>query len=507
MAIRISVQMCTYNRKHLLGRALEALFHQNFPRDEYEILLVDDGSTDGTEEYVRSLAAPCRLTYLWQEHRGFGLARGRNLGIRKARGPIVLFVDDDIVASPNLLAEHVATHHKHLDHVVRGWVNHVNDLDNIRGPRFNMEDISTAFFWTSNVSAMRKHLLQAGLFDEEFNEYGWEDLELGMRLKDLGLEMTFNKRAVVYHFKARWKAADVPKLCRQAEAKARTALMFVDKQPTWRVRLATGLHGPRLWAHRVFSLGGRVSAFYQKVLAAQGDRVLSGFALFCVDVLFPAASPHFGQRAQHELYYRKRRILGVDLRYEGSRALVADWGSDGDLAVKARIPETMAVGDPLGVEVDDGTTTVAMTGTITRIGGDWFLVGVSPGERARVTDLVARALAGGDRPGRRWVRVDAERLIANLYWRGESFYSGGEIWDRREPDAQTVFHELNDVDHKKLTAYLGARKGQGRKFWVVTERGHLAGFRNLLPSQEAKATFREEDDSASAFFALASFTL
>ncbi|MBM3464732.1 MAG: glycosyltransferase family 2 protein, partial [Armatimonadetes bacterium] len=113
------MQMCTYNRKHLLGRALEALFNQDFAKDEYEIILVDDGSSDGTGDYVRSIQeqAPCRLVYLHQEHSGFGLARGRNLGIRHARGAIILFIDDDIVASPQLLAEHVATHKKHHDHV------------------------------------------------------------------------------------------------------------------------------------------------------------------------------------------------------------------------------------------------------------------------------------------------------------------------------------------------------------------------------------------------------
>ncbi len=100
--------MCTYNRKHLLGRALEALFNQNFPRDEYEIVLVDDGSTDGTGEFVRTLKPPCKLEYIYQPNSG--LAHGRNQGIRHANGHIILFIDDDIVASSNLLAEHVKTH-------------------------------------------------------------------------------------------------------------------------------------------------------------------------------------------------------------------------------------------------------------------------------------------------------------------------------------------------------------------------------------------------------------
>lgn len=271
--------MCTYNRKFLLERALAALFEQDLPPDQYEIVLVDDGSTDGTGDYVRTLAPPCHFTYVHQENSG--LAHGRNQGIRRARGEIVLFIDDDIVASPQLLAEHVKTHEQHPDQVVRGWVNHIDDLENITGPRFNMQDFSTAFFWTSNVSARRKHLVQAGMFDEDFTEYGWEDLELGMRLKSLGLGMKYNKEAIVYHYKSRWNMDDVGKMCRQAQAKARMAVIFVDKCPTLRVRLATGLHGPRLLAHRVLSLGGWCMRFFDGVLARQGDGVLTGLGLFC----------------------------------------------------------------------------------------------------------------------------------------------------------------------------------------------------------------------------------
>lgn len=275
--------MCTYNRKRLLERALTALFNQNFPKDQYEIVLIDDGSTDGTGEYVKTLDPPCPMTYIHQQNSG--LAKGRNQGIRHANGQIILFIDDDIVASPNLLAEHVKTHEQHMDHVVRGWVNHIHDLDNITGPQFNMQDFSTAFFWTSNVSASRKHLVQAGMFDEDFKEYGWEDLELGMRLKRLGLGMKYNKRAIVYHYKSRWTPEDVEKMCRQAKAKARTAVIFVEKHPTMRVRLATGLHTPRLIAHKFFSLGGLVERFYRKVVFNGNNDVLTGFRLFCAQQL------------------------------------------------------------------------------------------------------------------------------------------------------------------------------------------------------------------------------
>lgn len=279
MPIKISVQMCTYNRKHLLAKALDALFRQNFPKDEYEIVLIDDGSTDGTGDFVKTLSPPCRLVYHYQENSG--LTRGRNKGVKLANGHIVLFVDDDIIACPNLLAEHVRTHERFMDHVVRGWVNHIDDLDHPGRPRYNLQDFSTAFFWTSNVSATRKHLVQAGLFDEDFCEYGWEDLELGLRLRRLGLDMKYNKKALVYHYKAPWTPTVVASMCRQAQAKGRTAVIFIEKHPTWRVRLATGVHTMRLFFHRFFSLGGRVERFYDRILSGETNRELKGFALFC----------------------------------------------------------------------------------------------------------------------------------------------------------------------------------------------------------------------------------
>ena len=102
--MKVSVQICTFNRKILLGKCLEALFVVDFPAADYELVLVDDGSTDGTGEKIKVLQAPCRVNYLYKEHGG--LAAARNLGIRNAAGEVVLFMDDDTLADPDLLKAH-----------------------------------------------------------------------------------------------------------------------------------------------------------------------------------------------------------------------------------------------------------------------------------------------------------------------------------------------------------------------------------------------------------------
>ncbi|MHB2018449.1 MAG: glycosyltransferase family 2 protein [Candidatus Xenobia bacterium] len=275
---RLTVQMCTYNRKGMLMQALQALFNQSLPHDQYEIVLVDDGSSDGTREAVAALTPPCGFKYCWQENSG--LSKGRNHGIREASGEIVLFIDDDIVAHRDLLLEHVRWHDRHPKHVIRGWVNHTEHVTQDTTPKFTLADISTAFFWTSNVSVGRQWLLEAGMFDEEFREYGWEDLELGMRLKKLGLQMKYNKAAIVYHQKPRWTLQDVPKMLRQAQAKARTALIFVRKHPTWRVRLATGLDPLHFGLHRVLNPGGMGERLWRRLLPGGDDGPLQGLSLF-----------------------------------------------------------------------------------------------------------------------------------------------------------------------------------------------------------------------------------
>ena len=83
MSVKLSVQLCSFNRASLLKRALEALFAQDLPKDQYEIVFVDDGSTDETLVMAREMAktAPCRMKVLTKKNDG--LPRARNVGIHE----------------------------------------------------------------------------------------------------------------------------------------------------------------------------------------------------------------------------------------------------------------------------------------------------------------------------------------------------------------------------------------------------------------------------------------
>lgn len=242
----ITVQLCTYNRKALLGTVLRALFNQTLDADRYEIVVVDDGSADGTyEEVLRPLQPPCAFHLVRQ--RNAGLAAGRNAGIARARGQIVLFMDDDVLATPGLLAAHVRFHAARAGAICRGAVINVSSFEDLPPPVYSARHYSGAYFWTTNVSAPLRLIQAAGGFDERFREYGWEDLELGFRLRARGVRSILARDALVYHYKPPLQPGQFPNAARQARAQARTALQFLHKHPHWRIALATGLMRPQLW--------------------------------------------------------------------------------------------------------------------------------------------------------------------------------------------------------------------------------------------------------------------
>lgn len=281
--VNISVQICTHNRKQVLRAVLESLVDQTLPPDRFELVLVDDGCTDGTREMVEGLDLPYPVTYLRQDHSG--LATARNTGLRASRGRIILYIDDDVLADPRLLEEHVVSHARHDRCVVNGWVNHVEEPRRPERREFQMADVSTSFFWTSNVSVQRRHLFEAGMFDEDFKEYGWEDQEVGLRLMALGLKARNNYRAVGYHVKRPPLRQDLERILAQSEAKGRTAVLYINKHPRLRTRMSTGIHPPRLAVDRVARLGGWLETLCRKRLERPGlgpEDELRGLDAWCV---------------------------------------------------------------------------------------------------------------------------------------------------------------------------------------------------------------------------------
>lgn len=210
----ITVVIPTYNRVDRLPILLSALEQQDFPMDKFEVIIVSDGATDATNEFLQTINTPLHLKPLIQENQG--PAAARNHGWQSAVGNIIVFIDDDIVPVPNLITQHLLWHEKYGDNVVVfGPMATPDDFDMSPWIAWeqamlqkqydaignNMLKPSARQFYTGNTSLARVHLETVGGFDERFLRA--EDLELSYRLADQGLEFVFNPMAIGYHYAER----------------------------------------------------------------------------------------------------------------------------------------------------------------------------------------------------------------------------------------------------------------------------------------------------------------
>jgi len=272
--VRATIQLCTFNRAHLLGRVLDACFDQTLPSDVYEVVLVDDGSSDGTADVIAAARerATCAFTVVAQ--RNAGLARARNNGLARVRGERVIFIDDDVLPIPVFVAEHLRSHERAPAAIVRGAVVTTESFERLPAPFWTLANYSGNYFWTSNVSAPLRAIRDLGGFVETFREYGWEDIELGLRLRAAGTKAVFNARALAFHYKPRPRAGAVDGMLRQARAQARTAVQLRALRPTWRVVLATGDDPINRTLHRIARLRHKPARLERRIGARDGDRTL-----------------------------------------------------------------------------------------------------------------------------------------------------------------------------------------------------------------------------------------
>lgn len=241
MTPQLSVVVTTYNRATILAKCLDALLHQD-GNPSYEVLVVDDGSTDETPAMLDALMAEHPRLRVYRQPNG-GRASARNSGIREARGEYLCYVDSDVFVAPGFVKAHLDAHAafkpngKHMDCFVQGLsvnIDALSDAYQVAVPPF---DPSRAFFDTKNVSLRRRWLDEVGGFDTGFVEYGWEDLEIGVRLKEKGLTIVRSRDAYGFHFHPSFTVEDLPKLRRIEEERGRMAARFYRLRPTWEVRL------------------------------------------------------------------------------------------------------------------------------------------------------------------------------------------------------------------------------------------------------------------------------
>ena len=202
----VSVVIPTYNRRELLRDAIESLNKQSYPRDRYEIIVVDNSSSDGTDEIMYSLQkkSPCHLRYYRKENEGPGSSR--NLGIEKAHGTIIAFTDSDCVADQNWL-KHGAARMTDGIGIVQGKTLPNPDQKLETFSRTQTVTKENGMYPMCNIFYRKDVLDQVGGISPDFcglncfgkPRWGGEDTDLAWRVKKLGWKSVFADEAVIYH--------------------------------------------------------------------------------------------------------------------------------------------------------------------------------------------------------------------------------------------------------------------------------------------------------------------
>ncbi|GGM01882.1 MULTISPECIES: glycosyltransferase [Micromonospora] len=236
-SLTATVVVPTYNRAQLLGYTLAALTRQDLSADRFEVVVVDDGSSDDTAAVVEAYRDRLDLSYHFQPDDGYRVAAARNVGINAARNDVCVLLDSGVLPHSGCLRAHLDSHAADgPPQAVIGYVYGFNldneDAEAIRGLvdptdadaaikalaadgrwpdmredfyRSHDDDIATlrapwTVFWTCNVSVRTATLREVGAFDETFRSWGGEDVDLGIRLHLAGARFVVDRAAASLHY-------------------------------------------------------------------------------------------------------------------------------------------------------------------------------------------------------------------------------------------------------------------------------------------------------------------
>ena len=321
MSIDVSVIIPTYNKKDFLEITLAALGLQTYPLEKYEVVIINDGSTDGTDALVSSLNVPYRINYTRQKNKGRSAARNR--GIEKAKGRTIIFIDDDCAPTPTFIESHMRHHNVSNNTVVLGYkhltfsqmlpessprrgllmetlncheilhplrdlpeqamlIRPQDSLDwydklvclSYEGERDRWEEAYTIYTseldgfvlpWllltTANFSVNKSHCFAINGFDENFQGWGLEDYEMGYGLYKHGLNFMLDKASSVYRL-IHWDNIEEDRIA----SKVKNYMYFCQKHPDIEVYLHWRLSTSELDIHTYNAL---VNQYYELLECAK----------------------------------------------------------------------------------------------------------------------------------------------------------------------------------------------------------------------------------------------
>lgn len=239
----LCVLIPTYRRSDVLADVLRKYEVQYRENPTFCLVVVDDGSGDGTRGVLEAFAAKTPMAFRYQSlDQNIGPAGARNKALQLVKGEIVLITGDDILPSDTFVADHIKWHSSHSsrEDAVLGYVTWPSDLDATpfmqwleSGGRqyfFNYADlprdrsIGGESFYTCNVS-VKKALLDGEKFDEGFRYASHEDLELGHRLQKKGMRLFYDPSICGYH----WHKLEIAKIAKRVYVMGYSASVYWGK--------------------------------------------------------------------------------------------------------------------------------------------------------------------------------------------------------------------------------------------------------------------------------------
>jgi len=238
--IKYSVIIPVYNRINELECCLVRLFFQIFPKDSFEIIICDDGSTENTLNLVKKFNKVMDIKYFWQPDRGFRAGQARNRGVDIMDSDTIIFLDSDIIVKKDWLKTYNKLHQEFPDCIICGRYdfllpmrinaeNVVNDFDKVVSNRMPIThfpkgellgaDIRDKLFerdkllkgkdrikrnsggalFGGNVLIPKKAFLDIGGFDENIIRHGGEDSDFGQSLEEKGYGFIFTEQTIAWH--------------------------------------------------------------------------------------------------------------------------------------------------------------------------------------------------------------------------------------------------------------------------------------------------------------------
>jgi glycosyltransferase involved in cell wall biosynthesis len=231
----------TYNRKQSLLETLHSLAAQSHPPDRYEVVVVDDGSTDGTEAMLTAATFPYPLRYMGQRNQGSAVAR--NTGAQHAQGRLLIFLDDDMLAEPAYVAALVAEHQSYPRTVGMGTElpylpPHATPFARIIAGEVAHSGTGSESTWvqfthciTNNLSVEKADFFEIGMMQDVAGDgpTWWGDVDFGYRAHQLGFRFRRSGLAQCVH--RDYSLHDLTTVCKRYYRAAGLVLLLFRKFP------------------------------------------------------------------------------------------------------------------------------------------------------------------------------------------------------------------------------------------------------------------------------------